>query len=220
MLTFPSAFISGGLEPFWPHFWLLSVSVLASLGVGAGIVLEQPQYSPSVHRAATWLVIVGVIIEATCTIFLFVFDEGISSAQQSKIIALELRLAPRKIGNPASMIEKLKPFSGTPFDIGIQPDSEAFGMLDQLLPILQGAGWIWKPASGPVVVNVPGKPALREIVLPDTIEILFPKNRLSDWGIAAGALAGALRFENIPVIARPDDDDPATAIHISIGTKD
>jgi hypothetical protein len=46
---------------------------------------------------AKWLVIVGVAIESVCTVSLFAFDEGVSSAQQSKIIALESALQPRRI---------------------------------------------------------------------------------------------------------------------------
>ncbi|MFZ1964848.1 MAG: hypothetical protein WAU78_15520 [Roseiarcus sp.] len=84
-LTYVSAFISGTMDPLWPHVGLLSVSVAASVAVGAGIIFEGQKYSPYVHRVAFWLVVVGIVFEAVCTIFLFVFDEGISSAQQSRI---------------------------------------------------------------------------------------------------------------------------------------
>jgi len=63
--------------------------VVASIAVGVGIIFERPKYSAAVHRVAFWLVVTGIVVEAICTIFLFVFDEGISSAQQSKIIVLE-----------------------------------------------------------------------------------------------------------------------------------
>jgi hypothetical protein len=91
MLTYVSRFWSGGFEPFWPHVALLSLTVLASLAVGAGIIFERPTYSAAFHRVAFWLVVGGVIVEAVCTIFLFVFDEGISTSQQSRIIALQAR---------------------------------------------------------------------------------------------------------------------------------
>jgi hypothetical protein len=85
MPTYITAFISGGMDPFWPHFILLSVSVLSSFAVAAGIILESPKYPESLHGIANKLVIGGVAIEALCTIGLFVFDEGISNAQQSAI---------------------------------------------------------------------------------------------------------------------------------------
>jgi hypothetical protein len=69
MLTYVSRFWSGGFEPFWPHVLLLSLSVLASFGVGAGIIFENPKYSAAVHRVAFWLVVAGVVVEAICTIF-------------------------------------------------------------------------------------------------------------------------------------------------------
>jgi hypothetical protein len=65
--------------------------VLASFTVGAGILLERPEYS-AYHSIAFWLVIVGIAIEACCTIFLFVFDEGISAAQRDTIAAQQGRI--------------------------------------------------------------------------------------------------------------------------------
>ncbi len=116
MLTYVSAFISGGLEPFWPHFWLLSVSVLSSFAVAGGILLEKPKYSPSVHKIANWLVVGGVAIEAACTIALFVFDEGISQKQQVEIIRLT---TPRNLSPEAvkRVAEAVCPFGPQPLQI-------------------------------------------------------------------------------------------------------
>jgi hypothetical protein len=104
MLTYVSSFLAGEVDPFWPHVWLLSLSVGASIAVGAGIIFERPKYSTAIHNAAFWLVVTGIAIEALCTIFLFVFDEGISNAQTRKIsslettnIALQRIVAPRRI---------------------------------------------------------------------------------------------------------------------------
>jgi hypothetical protein len=69
--------------PFWPHFWLPAVSVLASFAVAGGIIFESSEYSAPVHRVAKWLVIGGVAVEAVCTVCLFVFDERISGSQQN-----------------------------------------------------------------------------------------------------------------------------------------
>jgi hypothetical protein len=91
ILTYASKFGSGELSSGWPHFWLLFISVLASFAVGAGILLERPEYS-AYHSIAFWLVIIGIAIEACCTIFLFVFDEGISAAQRDPIAAQQGRI--------------------------------------------------------------------------------------------------------------------------------
>jgi hypothetical protein len=97
ILTYFRATWSGRADPFLPHLALLSLSVLAGIAVGAGILLERPKYSEATHRIATWLVIVGVAIESLCTVSLFVVDERVSNAQQSKIIALEQDAAPRTL---------------------------------------------------------------------------------------------------------------------------
>jgi hypothetical protein len=123
MLTYITRFWSGGFEPFWPHVVLLSLSVLASIAVGVGIIFERPKYSKAVHRAAFWLIVGGIGIEAICTIFLFVFDEGISGAQQSTIIALEERLASRWITDDQTtkLVTRLSEFAGTEYDAFASP---------------------------------------------------------------------------------------------------
>jgi hypothetical protein len=126
MAAYLRSFFSGGVDPGWPHGILLSITVLASFAVATGILLERPKYPEAEHRTATWLVLCGVAIEAICTIVLFVFDEGISSRQQSaieiqrdKIIELDKRIAedqqsliwlqmPRHLGQVAKCREILR----------------------------------------------------------------------------------------------------------------
>lgn len=131
MGSYARGFVSGGLDPLWPHVVLLSVSVLASVAVAVGIIFERPKYSSSIHRVAFWLIVGGVAIEALCTIFLFVFDEGISGAQQSKIIALETKLAPRTLTNEesATLVEKLKRFSPQQYALSVAAGEEPVALL-------------------------------------------------------------------------------------------
>ena len=94
MLTYVSRFWSGGFEPFWSHVALLSLDRTRQLcGCVPASYLNAPKYPAAVHRVAFWLVVAGVAIEAVCTIFLFVFDEGISTAQQSRIGALDAEVS-------------------------------------------------------------------------------------------------------------------------------
>ena len=102
--TYFSAFSSGDLEPFWSHFVLLSVSITAGFAVGMGILLESPKNSAAVHRIATWLVLGGIAVESLCTVLLFVFDEGISSSQKSKIILLETQIRGREISREQTIL--------------------------------------------------------------------------------------------------------------------
>jgi hypothetical protein len=143
MLTYLSSVLSGTAEPFWPHVSLLSFSVLASIAVGAGIIFEGPKYPPSTHWVAFMLVVVGITIEALCTIFLFVFDEEISSAQQSKIIKLETRLAPRHLEQAAKLIARAKPFSGTKFAMSSGSSAETENFAIEIADASTTAGWPW-----------------------------------------------------------------------------
>ncbi len=140
MLTYLSSFFSGDVDPTWPHVILLSVTVLASFAVAAGIIFESPKYSESIHRAATRLVIGGVAVEAVCTIFLFVFDEGISNAQQSKIIALETQIAPRSLTKEQyDAIQTLK--GRVPaINLAVEVDSECVSFAGLLASALMNAG--------------------------------------------------------------------------------
>src|SRR5271155_4139429 len=84
----------------WVHWNLLLGDVLATIAVGWGILLEHGP--PETRKIADRLVFYGIVAETLCSLALFSFDEGISSAQQrissaqqSKIIALETKLAAR-----------------------------------------------------------------------------------------------------------------------------
>lgn len=123
---------------------LLGGDVLATIAVGWGILWEAPDQSPERHRIAKWLVIGGIIAETVFSISLFVYDESISQEQQSKIIALETKLAPRTLSETqiAEITEALKPFSGEKYvgsvGAGIADGCSLWGQLDQAL---SNAGW-------------------------------------------------------------------------------
>ena len=148
MLTYLSNFFSGQVDSLWPHVVLLTGSVLASFAVGGGIIFESPKYSERVHRIATKLVIAGVVVEAVCTIVLFVFDEGISSkqqstieAQQEKIIALEMALSPRGI-DEKKIAEDLKSFSNIAVVVRSISEMEPRRTAGQITATLRmHAGW-------------------------------------------------------------------------------
>jgi len=91
---------------------LLLGDVLSTVAVGFGIVWEN---GPSdVRKVADRLVLWGIVAETLCSVALFTFDESVSSAQQSKIIALETRIADRYLdwhsdrllkGHPSAKVE-------------------------------------------------------------------------------------------------------------------
>jgi hypothetical protein len=166
MLRYVSGFFSGGLDPFWPHVVLLSASVLASIAVGVGIIFERPKYSPAVHRVAFWLIVIGIAVEAVCTIFLFAFDEGISRSQNDKIITLERRVAQRVIDGP-NFKKSLEGKPKAPVEIMYPKDDfEAFTLANQLRFVLIFSGW---QASEPVPVPPSDNPRLMN--LPSTMSV-------------------------------------------------
>jgi hypothetical protein len=227
MLTYVSRFISGGLEPFWPHVFLLSSSVLASIAVGAGIIFERPKYSPSVHRIAFWLIVGGIVVEATCTIFLFVFDEGTSDAQQSKIIVLETRLAeflePRKLsqGQKDRIIQAIKQFPPVSFVVMTVPEEEPWELVLEISTTLKDNGWKWEPfpeGAGylvwqPIKLDLPPE----GMTISNRFVLTVPP---SLQGVAR-ALSAALTdpsivgMEEVPVLVSPK----ATRMTIIAGTK-
>lgn len=144
MLTYLSNVWAGTTDPLWPHIILLSVSIIAAFTVGAGILFESSKYSAGVHKVATWLVLGGIAVEALCTVFLFVFDERISAAQQSKIIVLEKRIASRtfRIGEGHKISNRLSGFKNQSVTVRASPstpESELFAM--ELTAVLREAGW-------------------------------------------------------------------------------
>jgi hypothetical protein len=219
MLMYVSAFISGDFEPFWPHFILLSLSVAASFAVGAGIIFEAPRYSVSVHRVALWLVIMGVVVEAACTISLFVFDEGISGSQQSKIIALETRLASRALSDEqmADLVTHLTPFSGQHFDIVTYWNNpESLMIANRIYDALVNAGWLYdKPPNGEFVLGVE-----------TGVRVWFDKRADKRMREAASELVGSLLTNGIYAYIDPraEQESPAsepiqTKLMVNVGIK-
>jgi hypothetical protein len=84
-MTYVNAFFSGELDPLLTHIVLLGGAIAAEFAVAIGIVLETPKEKTLREWIGMILVLGGVSVGALFTISLFIFDEGISTAQQSKI---------------------------------------------------------------------------------------------------------------------------------------
>jgi hypothetical protein len=192
-------------------------------------LLERPGYSAAVHCIANWLVLGGIAIESLCTFSLFVFDERISDAQQSKVIALETRLAPRVLpaNKWAEFVSFVKAFPGTQFDIGIsQPDPEFIGLLVPIEHALWGAEARWKEVSWqgtpviwvrePVGQNVGTSYVTDVVIAVDASEVTKPLATA-----VAPALVAALNNAGIPAIGPigMDISKNVDAIHILIGRR-
>jgi hypothetical protein len=119
---------------------LLYGAVLGGILVGAGIVWEAKKLD-----VATAIVVVGVVLEAVCTIWLFVTDESISRAQQSRI---EQLLAHRTLSpEQRKRIAALAQFPAGSF-ITVMADAESWDFVMEIGTTLQALGWTWKPCAG------------------------------------------------------------------------
>jgi len=224
MLTYFNTVLSGEAQPFWPHVALLSLSVLAGIAVGAGIIFESPAYSAAVHRVAKWLVIVGVAVESVCTVSLFAFDEGVSNLQQSKIIALEKRLAPRELTPEQIQFVAIlvRPFSDTSFDMSMHVDIEPMRLLGEIEGAMVAGGWHEQaPADGnPTFNRGEGTILVGERTM-IAVWVLYDPNDPKLLA-AAAMLIWALRNEGIFTsdmhITKPAAWD-AGVIHVWVGAK-
>ncbi len=225
MLTYLNALLSGAVDPFWPHVVLLTTSVVAGIAVGAGIIFESSEYSAAVHRVAKWLVIVGIAIESLCTISLFVFDKGISNAQQSKIIELETRIAPRDLTDTQQkeIADKLKPFAGMHFDLEMTPRIEIMKLLDKIENALLLAGWKEQPPRPEVPqfdrISRSKVGGARSVA---GVWVLWPQPSGEPFKSAADTLVSALKDKGITAslvnVVNPDAYD-SDKIHVWVGDK-
>jgi len=212
---------SGEVAPYWPHLVFIGVSLLGAAAVTWGLVREADKF----WSLTNLLIIGGVVLEAICTILLFRFDEGISDTQQSKIIALETRLAPRSLSNAqiASLGEVMKAFPKFSFDVsGSDREPLDFGI--QIASALKLAGDEWKDwgskDTGGLVWPGTGYPIFGDIRMVGAV-ISTTDPQLEG---AVKTLAEELRKDGIDEIQGALDlptvwPSDAIGVHIIIGTK-
>lgn len=145
---------------------------------------------------------------------------------QLKSLSLELRLAellaPRNLTEQqmALMVETLKKFEGTPFDLSLSYSPEGARLLQQILSTLKAAGWSPKDRESGLIIRFPDTPIVGQIVSENIIIKVSPQ-KLKDWEQPTLAPANALIAAGMKVEAvegyEPEDDD--NAIHIRIGVK-
>ena len=229
-----SAVWAGVEDPLWPHLALVPGSALAGIAVGVGIVLERPKYSEAVQRVAFWLVVVGIAVETVCTITLFVVDERISGAQQSKIIALDERLAPRRIPveEQDKIVNELKALPPLPFAFSISPGSEPVALMQDVASVLKKAGWTWVncPVAGggrgcgSLGQSFGGSPTVGTLFSLSGFQIEAPTLHREDWAQSVLGLQKSLNaLPGISISAWADDPGAPPILDgvlIYIGTKE
>jgi len=225
-ITIPYAYLSavwaGSEDPVWPHLVLVPLSALAGIAVGVGIVLERPVFSPAIHRIAFWSVALGVAIEAVCTLSLFVVDERISSAQQTKILTLEAQEMDRSLdrGEQTRLTDAMSTYGGN-IQVGFlvyKNDVEAYFFASQLRDSLGAARWI--ESSHPIIeTNISD---FRELT--EGISIVPSSDLLAGWAgyrlvlwLASNGFCAHIpnRDQSIMSIVRP----PPQSVVVFVGEK-
>jgi hypothetical protein len=212
MSTFFDEFVSGKLESTFWHLVLLSAAIIGDVLVAGGVILESWPPKDTKAKVGLGLVFFGVIISAAFTVFLFVFDEGISGNQLAKIEALELRLLERKL--TPQQLDDLTALARRHPKMPLIVDTYPFapepkGLADSIQHSLEAGSWITVAASFPfeVVVGV--------IVIP-------AQDASPDERAAANELVSALKDTDAKaVLGKPQAVAaiPRAAIEIVVGLK-
>jgi hypothetical protein len=123
-----------------------------------------------------------------------------------------------------SIIEALKPFAGTKFDVGHEHvDREVWDFLWHLEPVISQAGWIHIDWAGLHVFGKSGWPGnhLYGVANVNNVSLEVTPPMREALGPALQALAGALRSIGIET-ATEDFNNASTnndAIHLLVGPK-
>ena len=149
-------FASGRLHESSTHWALIGVIAAAEVSLGIGIWIESPKSKSLREWLGVGLVLVGCVVSALFTVFLLIFDEGISRGQratiweqQSKIIALEARIAPRVLSK--LQYDAIGTLRGKVRAVSVlsSPDVEPAMFSSQLEAALDDAGIAVNPILAP-----------------------------------------------------------------------
>jgi hypothetical protein len=149
-------------------------------------------------------------------------EEANQKAQEAALELARLK-TPRTISpeQRAQIVEAIRPFAGTPFDLSLSPNPEPLALMGQVEDVLMEAGWDWRPVRQLIAFNRPGKPAVA-MHTGEGIQVLIASSKKAEWEPAVVALANALVVIGIERVVAHEADDgsaDAEAIHIRIGIK-
>lgn len=209
------------------------------------------------YDLANWGLIAGLVIGVVSTIFLVWMGNAKESHLQKRLAdtnaiaalaneraaeanqkAEEERLARVKIeermggwkldkDGQSRVVDKLKPFPDTPFDLMVNPDEAKF--MDVIDHILLAAKWVRKEHES---WGEPRRPGYQEnpILIHDKaamcatsgVHLELAAERMDDLGPAANAFIVALADEGIPVAAKSYTGGKINpnALHITIGKRE
>jgi hypothetical protein len=139
-------------------------------------------------------------------------------------LALEKIKAPRKLSEDQALrlVEKMLPFAGKKFDLGVSQDAEAQNLAFVIRNILTASHWVavnWK--GGDVVTTWPDKTILGIVMMDGVILQMHPEKASEFWDVAT-LLAESLTELGIAAKAEKGlgvANNTTDAMHILIGKK-
>jgi hypothetical protein len=150
----------------------------------------------------------------------------IAESERLARVAIEEKLAGWKLTGKqqANLLDRVKPFPDTPYDLSVNPSETAF--MEVLDSILARAGWSRKEPQPPpspsnaLGINVLINKKAAMSILRGEVQVVIPDPLVKDFGKAASELAEGLFAAGINVKGHHalHDNDP-TAIHILIGSR-
>jgi hypothetical protein len=150
----------------------------------------------------------------------------IAEGERLARLKLEKRLAPRTLNNDQQrrIESKIKPFSGTPYELAVDPVPEAINLLKTVDAILRSSGWTNKESAKTdfrFVITLPSGSKVEQGVFAGVV-VKLTKTMLPKYEAAAGALIRALQAEGIDATAEIlEETDPSPkALHVMIGSKE
>lgn len=200
-----TAIVSAEPGVFALNLALLVCEGIAAGAVAAGIVWESAAANTWKRRVSHKLVIWGVVAEVAFSLALFISDEIVSGSQlleikeqQSKIIALETRLSPRRLSGESMdrIVLELRKFGPVEFALSVDINGgDQIGIAQEIGLCLEGAGW--KPVNwfdGSFVAYGPHTTKIGKAFSLGDVEISGVSGKTNE---AAKALVDALNTDGI-----------------------
>lgn len=205
-------------------WFFVAAYVFSTIGVTIGVYWENEKFPKEKQHRGWILLICSLAADTFFTIMVFGIEGWIGHIQRNEIIALETRLAPRILNDAlySQAVEFLHEFAGTPYDFSVNPSPETMTLVDQIIRLLDAAGWkrVEYPNPGVIALDVENIPA-RAIPSFAGLIVEIDQSKRFEWQRAVTALVAVLH-NSIPEargnIAN-DGKPPPNAVHIYVGTK-
>lgn len=141
----------------------------------------------------------------------------LAAEEQLARVKIEEKLAGWRLDPKAQerLIEKLKPYAVTPFDLAVNPVEYRF--METLDGILIAAGWVRQQPKADFSVLLDGKASIN---YSSGVTIEFAQESLNSFRTAAETLVRGLAAEGIPAKGNVIQGGDPNAIHVVVGKRE